>query len=255
MRARRVAAVTFLFASVLAAWAATGLRIDNRIERWFDKSGPDAEAYADFRRGFGGDEFLLAVIGGGDFFEPTILETLLVASEAMEAIPGVVEVRGIPTLYRDLFGAEDPEALAEELTSTPFYRDLFLSRDGKIAGILLQVSPSDDPSARAGIVRRTRAALQPLVDSGREVHLVGSTALIVALDEVSESESRRTLPLALVGSLLVRLLMLRSFRATIVTGLCALVSVVLTLGLAAAAGLSLNMVTTTLAPRFASSSA
>ncbi len=248
MRTRRWAAILLLLVGVLAAWAAKDLRVDNRIERWFDESGTDGETYARFRQDFGSDEIIFAVVGGGAFFTPEMLEALLVASEVLEATPGVVKVRGIATIYRDLFGAEDPEALADELTSTPFYRNLFLSSDGELTGILLTVSPGDDPSARSVLIRRTREALKPLVDSGRQVHLVGSTALIVALDEVSEAESRRTLPLALAGSLLVLVAMLRSFRATLVTSLCALVSVVLTLGVAAAAGLSLNMVTTTLAP-------
>ena len=37
------------------------------------------------------------------------------AVEELEAIPGVAGVRGIPTVYRDLFGGEDPEALADSL--------------------------------------------------------------------------------------------------------------------------------------------
>jgi len=237
-----------LVAAVGAGWAVRGLVVDNRLERWVGGRGETTDVYEKFRADFGSDEFLLVVIDGGDFFSPPVLDLMLDAAEEMESIPGVVSVRGIPTLYRDLFGGEDPDALAEELTSTPFYRDLFISGDELLAGILVRVQPADDPAARRRVVGSVREAFGPLVDAGREVRLVGSTALIVALDEVSESEARRTLPIALAGSLLMLALMLRSVRAMVVTGLCALISVVLTLGLAAVMGLSLNMVTTALAP-------
>ena len=245
---RRWIGWVMLVAAVGAGWAARGLVVDNRLERWVGGRGETTDVYEEFRADFGSDEFLLVIIGGGDFFSPPVLDLMLDAAERMESIPGVVSVRGIPTFYRDLFGGEDPDALAEELTSTPFYRDLFISDDEQLAGILVRVEPADDPAARRRVVASVREALRPLVHAGREVRLVGSTALIVALDEVSESEARRTLPIALTGSLLMLALMLRSVRAMVVTGLCALISVVLTLGLAAVMGLSLNMVTTALAP-------
>ena len=248
MGLRRWTAVALLLAAGVAGWVARGLEVDNRLERWLGKGGKDAEVYAAFRLDFGSDEFLLAMISGGQFFAPEVLDLMLEATERMEVIPGVVQVRGIPTVYRDLFGAEDPEALAEELGSTPFYRGLFISEDGELAGLLLGVEPGDDPEDRRRIVRSAREALQPLVEVGRGVKIVGSTALIVALDEVSKSEARRTLPVALAGSLLVLALMLRSIRAMVVTALSALLSVVLTLGVAAVAGVDLNMVTTALPP-------
>ena len=248
MSSRAIAALTLLLATAVAGWFAVDLRIDNRLERWFGENSGDAEAYAEFRRDFGSDEFLFAVVGGGEFFTSETLETMLVASERIEAIAGVIEVQGIPTLYRDRFGAEDPEALAFEMTSTPFYRDLFLSSDETLAGILVRVSPDDDPASRRRIVSGVRAALSPIAASGRDLRLVGSTALIVALDEVSEAQARRTLPWALAGSLFVLALMLRSLRAMMVAAFCACVTVVLTLGAAAAYGLELNMVTTMLPP-------
>lgn len=248
MPVRRVLAVLLVAASLVAAWQARRVSVDNRLERWLGEGGEGAAVYEQFRRDFGSDEFLLAVIGGGGFFTPDALELLLSCAESLEAVPGVVGVRGIPILYRDLFGAEDPEALAEEMTSTPFYRGLFISADGLLAGLLLEIDPADEPAARRRIVHAVREALLPLRESGREVRLVGSTALIVALDEVSAREARHTIPIALAGSLLMLALMLRSARAMAATAASALLAVVLTMGLAVAAGISLNMVSTALPP-------
>jgi predicted RND superfamily exporter protein len=248
MPVRRVLAVLLVAASLIAAWQVRRVSVDNRLERWLGEGGEGAAVYEQFRRDFGSDEFLLAVVGGGFFFTPDTLELLLSCAESLEAVPGVVEVRGIPILYRDLFGAEDPEALAEEMTSTPFYRGLFISADGELAGLLLEIDPADEPAARRRIVHAVREAVLPLRESGREVRLVGSTALIVALDEVSAREARRTIPIALAGSLLMLALMLRSARAMVATAASALLAVLLTLGLAVAAGISFNMVSTALPP-------
>lgn len=248
MPVRRILAVLLVAASLVAAWQARRVSVDNRLERWLGAGGAGAAAYEQFRRDFGSDEFLLAVIGGGGFFTADTLELLLSCAESLEAVPGVVGVRGIPILYRDLFGAEDPEALAEEMTSTPFYRGLFISADGELAGLLLEIDPADEPAARRRIVHAVREALLPLRESGREVRLVGSTALIVALDEVSAREARRTIPIALAGSLLMLAFMLRSARAMAATAASALLAVLLTMGLAVAAGISLNMVSTALPP-------
>jgi predicted RND superfamily exporter protein len=248
MQMRRWIAATLLAATLAAGWFARDLAVDNRLERWLGERGEAAEGYEAFRSDFGSDEFLLVAIDGGGFFEAPVLDRMLDAAEKLEAIPGVIQVRGIPTFYRDLFGGEDPQALEEELISTPFYRDLFISGDGDLAGILLQVDPGDDRDARSRIVRGAQEAMHPLEMEGRKVSFVGSTALIVALDEASKLEARRTLPVAFVGSLLVLALMLRSVRAMIVTGASALVSVVLTLGFAAVVGLDLNMVSTALPP-------
>lgn len=248
MAGRRVLAVLLMAATVVAAWQARRVAVDNRLERWLGEGGESVAVYEQFRRDFGSDEFLLSVIGGGDFFTPDTLELLLGCAESLEAVPGVVEVRGIPILYRDLFGAEDPAALAEEMTSTSFYTGLFISADGELAGLLLEIDPADEPSARRRIVQAAGEALRPLRESGREVRLVGSTALIVALDEVSAGEARHTIPIALAGSLLMLLLMLRSARAMLATAASALLAVVLTVGIAVTAGVTLNMVSTALPP-------
>ena len=69
------------------------------------------------------------------------------------------------------------------------------------------------PGGRRELVRAVRAAAAPLARDGLRVALVGSTVLIVALDELSARESAITLPLAVLGSLLVLAFLLRSPRA------------------------------------------
>lgn len=242
---RRAAAWALLAVSPLAAWLASHVVVDNRLERWVGRDGTDAQRYEEFRKTFGSDEFVLVAISG-PLFEPAALDLTVRSLASLEAIPGVTRVQGLPAVYRDRFGGEDPEELRREMTSTPFYRDLLLSRDEKVAGLLVEVSPAETPSARRALVAAVGRAVAPLREAGFRVGLVGSTVLIAALDELSEQEARRSFPLAVVGSLVVLAVLLRSARAMAVAAASSGLAVVLTLGLVAGLGGSLSMLTAVL---------
>ncbi len=248
MRARRVLAVLLAAFGALAAVSAARLHVDNRLERWTSGGGEEARRYGRFLETFGSDEFVFVTLTGSDVLAPSTLDRLLPVVGELEAIDGVRRVQGLPVLYRDRFGGEDPEALADEATSTPFYRDLFLSDDGRTLGLLVQVAPAADAKARRLLTDAVRGTVAPLEATALEVHVVGSTVLAATLDRLSDVEARRSFALALAGSLLVLGLLLRSWRALAVAVACSGLALVLTLGLLAAAGGTLNMVTSALPP-------
>lgn len=246
---RRGAVAALLVVLALpAAWALRGLSVDNRLERWTGDDAAGRAAYERFLRLFGSDEFVLAVIAGGDGLSPESLDLGIESVERIEGLPGVTAVQSPAQVYRDLFGAEDPEAVAREMTATPFYRDLLVSRDASATAILVRVAPTGGADARAAIVAGTRRALAPFSERGFDVHLVGSTVLSAALDRISVEEARRAFPLAVAGSLLILAVLLGSLRTTAVAAACAALALVLTFGLVAATGRGLNMVTAALPP-------
>jgi len=245
-RLRAVATVVLVVLGVAAGWLATGLEVDNRLERWSGEDREESGRYARFRELFGSDEFVVVAVTGGDALAPDALDAMLEAAETIEAIDGVERVDGPPVVYRELFGAEDPDACAEELRGSPFYRDLFVGEDGDTAGLVVVVDPPGDPAARRRMVDELRAALTPVREAGLDTDMAGSTVLAAALDRVSLKEARRTLPAALIGAVAMLLLLLRSLRATVVAVACAGLTVVLTLGAVAAAGRPLDMIGTAL---------
>jgi predicted RND superfamily exporter protein len=242
-RARRAVAIALLLATPLAGWLASRVVIDNRLERWVARDRVEEARYADFCATFGGDEFIVVAVSGKPTFAPETLRGTTAVLERLEVIPGVVRVQGVPAVYRDLFGGEDPEELEREMTSTPFYTGLLLSRDADVAAMLVQVAPAADPGSRRELVRAVRDAAAPLAREGLRVAFVGSPVLIVALDEMSARESATTLPLAVLGSLLVLAYLLRSPRAMAAAAVPAGVAVAVALGAVAAVGGSLNMLT------------
>ncbi len=248
MTGRRALALVLTAGVVAAAWACRELAIDNRLERFLGDDAASRAAYERFRGLFGSDEFVLVAITGDDVFDADVLELQLAAVEAVESLDDVVRVQAPAQVWRDRLGAEDTEALVELVTGSPFYRRLLVSDDGRTVGLLATVDPAEEAGARRRLVAGLEAAMAPLEAAGLEIRMVGSTVLSSGLDEVSGREARRLFPLAVLGSLAVLALLLRSLRAMVVAAAAAAMAVVLTLGLVAACGRSLNMVTTALAP-------
>jgi uncharacterized protein len=245
-RRRSALALVVLALAPLAAWLASGVTVDNRLERWVAVGDAEERAYAEFRKSFGGDELVVVAVTGRPLFEPEALAAMTESLGKLEAVPGVVRVQGMPQVFRDLFGGEDPKELRREMTATPFYRGLLLSSDSATTALLVTVAPGAGPEDRQRLVAGLEVATEPLRRASMRVALVGSTVLIVALDDLSRREALQTFPIAVAGSLLVLGLLLRSARAMAAVAVSSGIAVLLTLGLVVVTGGSLNMLTAAL---------
>lgn len=238
----------WLIACACAIYFASGIQSENNFDAMLEQSSGEAQIYHDFLQDFGSDEFVIVGVTGKDLFDVDALDIMVESMLALEEVPHVAGVDGIATLFLERFGAEDPEALVEELTSTPFYIGLFLSEDHSIGGMMVQIAPSEEPDAHLEMMAGIRAAVKPMQDYGLEVHLVGGPVLNIAISEISRQEGTRTFATAAVASLVVLLLLLRSIRATVTVLCCGAVSLLLTYGFVGLIDGELNIVTSSLPP-------
>lgn len=246
----RSGAVLCLAMGLLAAFFLPRLRTDNSIERWLDPTSPATRSYVEFLDTFGDDQFVVIALSGKDPFEQAALDAMLEALGNLEDVPHVTRVSGIPSVYRDRFGAEDARALREEFTSTSSYEGLYISRDHQVAGLFIEMNPPADSASRREIMRAIETASEPLATYGFRLDFVGPPALNVVLDEVSEHETARLMPIALLCSIAVLFLLLRSARATLIASVCGGLSVLIPMGLLAALDRPLTMVSSTIPPLF-----
>lgn len=242
-RRARVGALALLALAVLAAPFALQVRVDNRLERWVDLHSGAARIYERFRAGFGSDEFVIGAYTGKDLFDTGALEEQIAVLDGLEAAPHVVRVSGIPAVFRDQFGGENPDALRNEFLSTPFYRNLLISGDGRVGGLLIETAAPETADGRRELMRGVEAAFAVMRDAGWEVHLAGPPQLNVVLDELSAREAQRVFPLAALCAVVALLLLFRSIRATLVAVSCAVLSLLLTMGLMGLTGRPMTMVT------------
>ena len=163
------------FAALVGAslFVARQLEIDNRLENWIASPAEDQRRYDQLRATFGSDEFVLIAVTGPRLFDAQALDTQLDVVEELEALPSVRHVLAPATVYRDVFGAEDPEELLDELQATDFYRGLLISNDDETAGLFVAVDQPDDAMARRNLVEGIRRTVHRLEDLGNAVRLVG----------------------------------------------------------------------------------
>lgn len=239
----RSIAIAILVFALAAPYFLTRLTIDNRIDRLHDDTDEEARIYDEFLEQFGQDEFVIVAVSGKPLFDLDGLYVMIDVLEALEEVPHVSHVSGMPTIFRDRFGGEDVEAFEEEMTSTPFYHGLFLSEDNDVAGFLVQIDDLEAPAAREELVEGVREAVVPLREFGYRVDLVGVPIFNTTLNEVSMGASIRMFPIALIAAFLILLASLRSIRAAGAVVVSGLIGLMITMGILGAVGKPLNIIT------------
>ncbi|MEK7795242.1 MAG: MMPL family transporter [Candidatus Hydrogenedentota bacterium] len=229
-----------------AAYMLLGIKVDTRHDRLLDSTSRAAQDYQRFLETFGSDEFVIVALSGKPLFDEDSLDAMVDGLDRIEAVAHVKQVSGLPAVFRDRYGSEDPEALEEEMTNTPFYDGLFISEDRQHAGLLIETEVLDAPQDRVELTAGLREAVQPLKDFGFRVDLVGTPIFNVVINEYSRRDTLIMFPLAAVFSLAMLIYLLRSVKAVIIVLICGALSLLLTMGSIGAAGLPLNVVTTSI---------
>lgn len=235
-----------LLLALPSAWLVTQLSVDNRQEKLVNQSGPAAQRYRQFKQDFGHDEFVIMALSGRELFDEKVLDDTLVLTEALKDIDLVAGVNGIPAIYRDLFGEEDAEALREEMTATPFYRNLLISEDEKVAGLMLQLQPMRSLEERSELVASIESVAALAREQGFRVDLVGQPIFSEAINRITSGETARTFPIAGVVALGMLLLLLHSFPAALVVLMCGGLTLLYTLAGVQLIGWDMNLITTSL---------
>ena len=228
MPTRRGPIIIGLFCLVALALV-TQLRIDNRHEHMLDQNTPSARAYDRFQQEFGNDAVMIVAVSGKPIFDFDSLDVMVRVAHAIEKVPHVAGVDGIPTIFEKTFGADDNEALEIEMTNTPFYKGLFISEDRQVAGLVVELEPMEKAGANTELTAAVDKAVQPLRDFGFRVDLVGDPVFESAIDKITLGESLRMFPIAALLSLLVLIWLLRSVRGTFVVLVCSAIILLLTM--------------------------
>ena len=133
-----------------SAYFASAFRFDASAETLVVKDDPDLLAYERIAATFSGDDFLLLTFEPtqGDPFTRENINTLIALNKALLAVPGVSDtfsaldipllqspLVSIGELQQGLRTLKDPsvplELAARELRSSPLFRELLISKDGR----------------------------------------------------------------------------------------------------------------------------
>jgi len=224
------------------------LRVDNGLEVWLDRGGSDDARYRELLESFGSEELVLVIyeVPAAGRKRTDLLARFTRLRGRLEALPGVRKVQDLSGVRERFFATAAPEAFWRDVRESPLYRNLLVSADGRLAAtrVLLQ---RPEPEDRARLVAAVREAVDATLP-GRDVRLAGPPVLNVALDRASRRASKTFFPLVFVLSGLLLGGLFRRLSAVAIPFVSVGAGVVWTLGLLAATGHALDMVTVALPP-------
>ncbi len=232
------------------------LQVDFTIEQLFPEKDPDREVYFNFKETFSQDDDLFLMVYESDSLcSPENLDLVRQLTWDLEDLEGVEEVFSLTNVERmsldngllimdyyfpEELPADEVPARKAELLEHPIYRNIVLSSDGRLGGLLINVNDNfnthtaresllaEIDSLRAGIPWRWHDAGLPIVRT-RYVQLMNRERAIF-------------LPAAVLISLLMLFALFRQARAVFAPLTAIMVNLTWVAGLMALAGVTVNIV-------------
>ena len=220
------------------------LGFDNRPDTYFIKGDESVADWLEFKDQYGSDEFSFIVLSP-ETADLAFVETLrnltdrLMHLDAAERVTSLVNVRSIKQIGNDLDvddylsaarGEEETLARLASAHEHPYYGGLFVSRDGKHFGILLETDPNISNHDKAVLTAELRAILQGEPYSNYAPRAIGAPVLDADVQRIVGAESSQfgllTMALVLIGFAVAY----RSWIGVVLPVAVAVPSIMMTLG-------------------------
>ncbi|MBI3725751.1 MMPL family transporter, partial [bacterium] len=254
---RRSALVALAFLATLPlAWKAAGVPLDNSVAVWLVEDSEKLQVYSRFRRAFGSDDLVIALVRGterSERAELSLLEFVRDFSKALENEERFPEVESVASIVqadpddtralldREVGGARLLPDLRWKLES-PLARSLHLldlAHDRAAVAIVLREGP---PAARRAFLERIEPFRDRARREKRELLLAGQAIVNVELDSGAREVDTVFLPLLIAVCVVAMLVVTRSARITALVLVPVALSVLWVLGLVGATGRSMNLI-------------
>ncbi|MEO0796259.1 MAG: MMPL family transporter [Verrucomicrobiota bacterium] len=218
--------------AIAFAWAATSLRVDNTPGVWLPSDLEELDDLREFEDRFGEDAPILVYASEalvGDARWESAFSELAGEIQALPEIGSVVEPRYI-----------------ESALGGPPIASVLVDSTGGVAGLAILVDEDVDFATRATIVGKLESLIEQYEPRLGSLHLAGSDVITHDLDAGSKESLGRLSPIVFGLMSIVIWVTLRSWRALVV-GLATVVGVsIISLGIFALAGKTLNLVVVTM---------
>lgn len=165
-------------------------RADNSLPVWFAQNDPAYATYQNFAQTFGSDRFVLVAFEIPDLFSQSALQFIRDLSQSLKKIPGATRVIGLtdfpviggtgdsigvqPLFGQNLPKESDLKAVRAAVLANPDLSGKIVSRNGKVALILIEVDTPHEAAASAALKDRVVQAVNAHNSAGYAYHLTGS---------------------------------------------------------------------------------
>jgi len=246
--------------TIAAASQLDQLKFNISAQSMMVEGGADIEFYRKTLDTFGSEDVTILFVSDADLFEADKLASIKEAIDGIESLPFVsrteslYSINDIKTVDENIELSpylakipDTPEAAKAIITSAlenPFIADNLLSPSGNSMAINIYFNArTDDPDFDQLASRELDRFIAPLDEKLDTAYQIGSSYIRSAISEKITQDQKTVLPLALLVLLVTLGLTLRRLSGVVIPLLTAGLSVVWTLGLMAAIGLPVNVMT------------
>jgi len=245
-----------------------GLRIDNSVDVFFNKSGPNYLNFETWKQQFGSDQVVIIALQADDIFTSRHLNLISDLTQACEMLPGVDQVTSLTTVNAitgqdqdfivERFLEEIPDdplklaSLKEQALSNPLYVKNVISPEGSVAAVLVELEQGAVTAGDGRIRKEAIGAIQTILREQipPDVHacLSGLTAIEYFYALYMQEDFKAFMPFLLMMIVGVMYLSFRSVKLVVLPLLLILISTACAMALLRLLGYSVNNVTTVIPP-------
>ncbi|HFD12704.1 MAG TPA: hypothetical protein ENJ32_09575 [Crenotrichaceae bacterium] len=261
---RTIIFLTFVMIVVTAAYIPT-LTIDSRAESFLPDDDPALLYREQVEDIFGlKDPMVIAVINQGEHgvFNPQTLQLVLWLTDAVMTMPEINRDRVVSLATEDNITGNEEGMVVEPFFETPpqsqqqadqvraavmdfqLYLGSLVARDGSATLIVTEiVNDEDAPEVYGRLLELIKLAP---VENGERIHLAGDGAVSGYLVSYINADAARLVPVSVVIITLLCLIAFRTWRGVLIPGVVILSAVATAVGLMAAAGVPVYVITTSM---------
>ncbi|HOW59318.1 MAG TPA: MMPL family transporter [Candidatus Omnitrophota bacterium] len=248
-----------------AGIALSHLTVDPSMEPLFIKKSPEYKYYQEYRQKYGSDQMIAVAMSTSDLFtEPNlkVLKNITEGISSYEQVERVMSLANIQDIKHKglgvkmvpaLQGVFEKERTFEEAKRDILRNELYLnnlvSKDGKIANVLVYLKPAEKDSVTGDIfIEKLKDYLNDFERPDLKFYMAGAPVEQYEFIRLIQRDQLVFVPMIALVLIVMTFWIYRSFTCMILSMSIVFITLLWTLGTIAGLGQQLNLMTSLLAP-------
>ena len=246
--------------------AVSRLSVDPSMETLFIKKSPEYQYYQQYRVKYGSDQMIAVAMSTEDLFTPENLKTLKSITDGIASysqVERVISLANAQDIKHKMLGVKTVPALEgvfegersiadakKDALHNELYVSNIVSKDGKVANILVYLKPAEKNSAAANgaFIAALKEYLKDFEKPGLKFYMAGAPVEQYEFIDLIHRDQMVFVPVITVVLILMTFLIYRSVACVVLSMSIVFTTLVWTLGTISMLGQELNLMTSLLAP-------
>lgn len=232
-----------LVTTLFFGYGLTKIQVSTDVKKMLPEDDPGVAAFDEVDETFGGAEFAMIILDMGEVFSASALHEIDQLTNDLERVKGVSSVLSI-TNIEEIKGVEDGIEVVELIKEIPTneselqelkhrvlsdddYAGQIVSKNGKIALVLVQLLPNVDKKI---VVYNIKEVLKKL-ELDKKAYLTGDAVMDQEISKIVVGDMSKLLPLAILVVIAILYFSFRNIRGIVLPLLIVIVTAIWTVGL------------------------